>query len=83
MNKVFQYYWTYYRDDLALPGWEQRIESFRRNEEKQTGMYLEYLSHYIDVSQGARRSLGRRLRRLGISIALSGSGQTALTRCYT
>jgi SAM-dependent methyltransferase len=56
-DKVFEYYRAYYRDDLGLPDWEQRIESFRRNEEALTGVRLEYLAHYTDVSLDARCAL--------------------------
>jgi SAM-dependent methyltransferase len=56
-SKVFEYYRAYYRDDLGLPGWEERIDSFRRNEEALTGSRLEYLADHTGVSLDGRRIL--------------------------
>lgn len=65
-SKLFEYYRAYYRDDLGLPGWERRIESFRRNEEAQLKRAGRPTAFFDSLNLLTRSSLGRKLHRLGI-----------------
>ena len=56
-EKMYEYYKSYYLNDLGLPNWKDRVESFRMNEEQLVGIRLEDLARRTGVPMNGNRIL--------------------------